>query len=39
VINYPFLARHEPFLPSVRNEARFVELLERARKEWEAFED
>ena len=38
VINYPFLARHEPFLRSVRDEPRFLGLLERARKAWDAFD-
>jgi eukaryotic-like serine/threonine-protein kinase len=38
LFNYPFLAEYEPFLASVRGEARFRELLERARAKWEAFE-
>jgi serine/threonine protein kinase/tetratricopeptide (TPR) repeat protein len=38
VFNYPFLAQHEPFLRSLHGEPRFVELLERARKRWDAFE-
>jgi hypothetical protein len=38
VFNYPFLSRHEPFLQPLRDEPRFLELLERARKQWDAFE-
>jgi thioredoxin-like negative regulator of GroEL len=38
MFNYPFLAQHEPFLSSIRSEPRFAELLERARKQWDAFE-
>ena len=37
VFNYPFLAKHEPFLRSLHGEPRFAELLERARKAWDAF--
>ena len=39
VFNYPFLAQHEPFLRPLHGEPRFHELLERARKKWDAFED
>jgi len=38
VFNYPFLSRHEPFLQRLRDEPRFIALLERARTEWDAFE-
>jgi serine/threonine protein kinase/Flp pilus assembly protein TadD len=38
MFNYPFLAQHEPFISSIRGEPRFAELLERARKRWDAFE-
>jgi Flp pilus assembly protein TadD len=38
MFNYPFLARHEPFLAPLRDEPRFGSLLEQARKLWVAFE-
>ena len=38
MVNYPFLAQHEPFIAPVRSEPRFAELLERAKKQWDAFE-
>jgi hypothetical protein len=38
VINWPWLAEHEPFLAYVRGEPRFGRLMERVRKAWEAFE-
>jgi TolB-like protein len=38
VINYPFLARHEPFLAGVRGEARFGRLMERVRRAWAGFQ-
>jgi hypothetical protein len=38
VINWPWLAEHEPFLANVRGEPRFGRLMERVRKAWEAFE-
>jgi serine/threonine protein kinase/tetratricopeptide (TPR) repeat protein len=37
-INAPWLSEHEPFLASLRGEPRFVRLMERVRKAWEAFE-
>ena len=37
-INYPFLARSEPFLANIRGEPRFANLMERVRRAWEAFE-
>jgi serine/threonine protein kinase/tetratricopeptide (TPR) repeat protein len=37
-INWPFLAQHEPFLANIRGEPRFVMLMERVRKAWDAFE-
>ncbi|MCJ7588633.1 MAG: tetratricopeptide repeat-containing serine/threonine-protein kinase [Candidatus Aminicenantes bacterium] len=36
--NYPFLDK-DPFLKSLRGEARFKAILDQARKEWERFED
>ena len=38
MVNYPFLAQHEPFIASIRAEPRFGTLLERAKKQWDAFE-
>jgi non-specific serine/threonine protein kinase len=37
MINYPFLAQHEPFIAPIRGEPRFTALMERARKQWDAF--
>ena len=37
-INLPWLSQHEPFLANVRAEPRFVRLMQRVRKAWEAFE-
>lgn len=37
-INYPFLARHDPFLRSLDGHPRFGDLLEEVRARWEAFE-
>ena len=38
-INYPFLARHDPFTVSLRADPRFVRLMETARDRWERFEE
>jgi thioredoxin-like negative regulator of GroEL len=38
IVNYPFLAQHEPFLSGLRSEPRFHELMEQARVRWNAFE-
>ena len=38
IINYPFLAEHEPFLSGIRSETRFGELMDQARRQWNAFE-
>jgi eukaryotic-like serine/threonine-protein kinase len=38
MINYPFLSEHDRYLDSVRGDARFRQLMERARREWERFE-
>jgi Flp pilus assembly protein TadD len=38
IFNYPFLAQHEPFIAPIRGEPRFVGLLERAKRQWDAFE-
>ena len=37
-VNYPFLARHDPFLVSLRAEPRFLALMELTRGRWERFE-
>jgi len=37
-INYPFLAKKEPFLENIRGEERFKKLMERVKHEWENFE-
>ena len=36
-INYPFLARYDPFLETLRTRPRFLELMEMARDRWERF--
>ena len=38
-INYPFLARHDPFTASLRADPRFIRLMETARDRWERFEE
>ena len=38
-VNYPFLARHDPFFKPLRDDARFRRLLELARQRWESFEE
>jgi len=38
MINFPFLAEHDRYLDSVRGEARFGELMVRAKREWERLE-
>lgn len=37
-INHPFLARHDPFFESLRDDPRFEQLLETVRHRWEQFE-
>jgi TolB-like protein/AcrR family transcriptional regulator len=37
-INYPSLARHDPFFERVRSEPGFQKLLETVRERWEKFE-
>lgn len=37
-INYPFLARHDPFLESLRNRPQFEKLMKSVRARWERFE-
>jgi hypothetical protein len=35
--NYPTLAYGDPWLQSIRGEARFQRLLDRIRPQWESF--
>ncbi len=37
-INYPFLARHDPFFDSIRTLPSFQRLMEPLRDRWEKFE-
>jgi pentatricopeptide repeat protein len=38
IVNYPFLAEHEPFFSRLRSEPRFGQLMEQTRERWNAFE-
>jgi len=38
-INYPYLNEYDPYLASIRGEARFKKLMERVKSEWERFEE
>jgi TolB-like protein/Flp pilus assembly protein TadD len=38
-INYPFLARHDPCLKSLRSDGKFCALMRVVRERWEGFED
>ena len=38
MINYPFLSEYDWYLDSLRGEARFCRVMERARREWDRFE-
>lgn len=37
-INYPLLAQDDPFLEGLRGEPRFVQLVQKVKPAWEAFE-
>lgn len=37
-INYPLMAKQDPFLTNIRGEERFKKLMERVRCEWERIE-
>jgi hypothetical protein len=37
-INYPYLARHDPYLRRLADHTPYAELLDRVRRQWEAFE-
>jgi len=38
MINYPFLSEHDRYLDNIRGDARFREVIGRAKREWERFE-
>jgi eukaryotic-like serine/threonine-protein kinase len=38
-VNYPFISKYDPFLKNIRGEERFKKLMERAKYEWEHFEE
>jgi len=38
MINYPFLSGHDWYLNSIRGDARFGRVMERAKREWERLE-
>jgi hypothetical protein len=38
IVNYPFLARHEPLLERARETPRFGRFLERVQVMWNAFQ-
>jgi non-specific serine/threonine protein kinase len=37
-INYPFLYEVDPWLQSLRSDTRFEQLMQRVKREWEAFD-
>jgi hypothetical protein len=38
MVNYPYMAAHDPFLSNLHGEPRFQKLMERVKYEWEHFE-
>ncbi len=36
-INYPFLAKHDPFLAPLRGDAGFEDLMQQVQRRWQAF--
>jgi TolB-like protein len=38
VINYPLLSKHDKLLNNIRDEKRFIILMQRVKNEWENFE-
>jgi hypothetical protein len=37
-INYPFLSEYNFTLDNIRNEERFIRLMEKVKNEWETLE-
>jgi non-specific serine/threonine protein kinase len=37
-VNYPFTVLHDPLLAPLRDDARFLQLAEQLKREWEEFE-
>jgi serine/threonine protein kinase len=37
-MNYPYLAKHSPFVANLRNDQRFIQILEQIKHSWERFE-
>lgn len=38
LINYPLLAKYDPFLENLRSDERFQKLMEKVKKQWEDFQ-
>jgi non-specific serine/threonine protein kinase len=39
MINYPYIAGHDPFFANIRGEPRFKKLMESVKYEWDHFEE
>ena len=37
-LNYPLLSEFDPFLDNIRGEARFHQLMDTVKQQWEQFE-